>query len=106
MTRKKAPDPVAQLRGKLGALQQRYNADHEFFLLQMALLDYEKSRSAEYHRAVQTVIGGLWVHLSYDHQHLADIFIEGLKARMQKFESEHQAKVAERRAEYEKRAAK
>lgn len=101
----KKPDPVAQLRGKLGALQQRHNADHEFFLMEMALLDYEKSRSAEYHRMVQTAIDGLWMHLAYDNEHLAEIFIEGLKARMDKFEAEHQAKVAARRAEYEKRKA-
>lgn len=94
-------DQLASLRGKLGALTQRYNDEREFFLLHDAEHGFMATRSADLHRLARACVQLLE---SYDDS-VAYYFAKGVTAELQNIEAEFGKKMAERKALYEERKA-
>jgi hypothetical protein len=94
-------DQVRVLQGKLGALQRRANEDREYYLLQDALQRFEANRAAGYLGLMNTAL----LALNRLEDEVMDLVVEALRLHAAKLETEHQASILERRAEYERRKA-
>jgi hypothetical protein len=88
---------VASLRGKLGAATKRAGDNQEYMLLTAALLEYEKTRAADYRWLLDTA-----TRILQDQQDpRLDLVVDGIKARTTAIELAYAEKIRTRRAEHQ-----
>lgn len=94
----KKADQVASLRGKLGALQQRYDEDTRFFYHEKRIHEEEQAYVRSCWYLLDTALG---LMERYEHDKWIELAAEALRARLKRADDLHKEKLEKLKREYE-----